>query len=596
MLEQLDPELQQFLLRASLLDRFCQAACDALGENDVSFGQDMLTLEQLEQRNLFLTRLDEQGEWYRFHRLFQDALQRELSARLSSGEIRALHRRASGWFAAQGWLEEAIRHALAGDDLDEAARLVETQVHLLLDQERWRVVERYLDLLPDTLVQRRPMLLVARAVVCHFQDRLSAIAPLLRQSEALLRSVESSEDEDHCHATRAMIQTLEAQNLYYQNRPEEGLVAAQYAVRHLPRQAEFMRGLAIMYQAGHLQLLGRNKESLRTLQDALEQDTAPGAGAIRVLIGLCYFHRHTGDLEQAHVSAQRLLSRTQRRNLLLGVTWAHFHLGWVAYERNALDDARDHFLIVSEQRYHANSIAVAQGLMGLALTYLARERLVEAQETLQDLLDYAVQIEHAAALAVADGLRARFALAAGDTQQALACFDALGAPLTPLINPDPPALVQARILAAQTDAGSQARARDHLATLRRFAEATHCMGQLPAILCLQAMVEAADANRAEALALAQEAIVLAQPHGYVRTFVDSGPALMDLVRELRDRDVARAYCERLLDAFSPSAQPRARRLSPLRLSMEPPVSQRARWRCCASWRSASRTKRSPSVS
>jgi LuxR family maltose regulon positive regulatory protein len=557
-LEQLDPELQQFLLRASLLDRFCQAVCDALGEEDASSRPDTLTLEQLEQRNLFLTRLDEQGEWYRFHRLFQDALQRELTARLSSGEIRALHRRASGWFAAQGWLEEAIRHALAGDDLDEATQLVETQVHLLLDQERWRVVERYLDLLPDTLVQRRPMLLVARAFVCHFQDQISAIAPLLRRATDLFNRAEPSWHVDQSHGVRALIQTLQAQNLYYQNRAEEGLVAAQYAVRHLPPQAEFARGLAIMYQAGHLQLLGRHRESLRTLQDALEQDSAPGAGAIRVLIGLCYFHRHTASLEQARVAAQRLLRHTQRRNFLLGVTWAYFHLGWVAYERNALDEARDHFLFISEHRYHANSIAVAQGLMGLALTYLARGRTVEAQETLQDLRDYAVQVEHAAALVVAEGVRARLALANGDTQQALACFDALSAPLTPLINPDPPALVQARILASQPDSGAQERARDHLATLRRFAEATHCVGQLPAILSLQAVVEANCANRAEALRLLQEAVRLALPHGYIRSFVDCGPALIGLLRELRDRDVAGAYCDycdRLLEAFSPSAQP-----------------------------------------
>jgi ATP/maltotriose-dependent transcriptional regulator MalT len=551
-------EIQAFLLRASILDRFSGVLCDALGERSASPSHSHSALEQLERLNLFLTRLDEQGEWYRFHQLFQAVLQRELRSRYSPDEFRALHQRASDWFAAQGMIEEALQHALAAEDFVAAAHLIEYQFHSLLNEERWRLLERWLTLLPEWLVQQRPLLLVARAMVHHFKNQLVAIPPLLGQAEALLNAPDCALDESERRATWAMIQALLAQNFYFQARNEDGLQAAQNALKNLPAHADFARAGAITYLALNQHVLGRGDEAVRTLIEALDTGAMSGTGVIRLLLGLCNIHRQNGQLDQLSTAAQRLLAVARKENLLIGVYWGRYYLGCVAYEQNDLDAARDHFLAVSEQRYHAQAAAAYESLMGLALTFQAQGRILEAQETLQDLLTYALESENPTALKTADGLRARLALANGDADRAVAVFDALNGPPAPLTYADPPALIQGRILIAQRDATSQAQARDHLAALRRFAEATHSVGHLHAILAMQAVAEAAVGEREDALVFLRQALLSAQPQGFVRTFVDIGPALVDLLHDLRDGGIAPGYLDRLLSVFAATALPQNR--------------------------------------
>jgi LuxR family maltose regulon positive regulatory protein len=103
------------LLKTSILDRLCGPLCEALtGEPG---GQ--AVLENLEQANLFITPIDNEGVWYRYHYLFAEVLR----ARLKQSHpeiIKTLHGRASAWYADHDFLEEAVKHALAASDITGA--------------------------------------------------------------------------------------------------------------------------------------------------------------------------------------------------------------------------------------------------------------------------------------------------------------------------------------------------------------------------------------------------------------------------------------------------------------------------------------------
>ena len=445
-------------------------------------------LRQIEQANLFLTALDEHGEWYACHPLFRELLQHELQTRYSQSEIVALHRKAGAWFGERGMIDQALEHALAARDTEGAARLVEQQLHPILNQESWRTLEHWLTLLPEDLIQQRPTLLLARAFVFHFQNRQAAISALLRQAEALLERSGLALDEPDQRAVRGGIDALRSQNLYFENNSAEGLSAAQRALENLPPSAVFARSVALAYLAFHHHRLGRGDLALSVLQQALDTDAAPGATTIRALLGLCYIYRQDGRFDDTAHTARRLLALAQAQHLPLSVTWAHHFLGCVAYERNELDAAREHFLVVSEQRYNAHALSVQDSLVGLALTYQAHGRAVEAQETLQDLAEYATgdeqhpRAEGGAGARGAPGRRARRSgYGAGAVRVARKSTCAI-------VLLDPPPLIQVRILLAEASAASLRQAAERLQTLRRFAEATHSTWHLYAILALQAVV------------------------------------------------------------------------------------------------------------
>ncbi len=126
-LDTLDAESREFLLRTSVLGRFSGALCDAVLDRTGS----AQLIAKLAGSNLFLVGLDPNGEWYRYHHLFGELLQLEL-ARTHPTAAPTLHRRASEWCQAQGLIEEALEHAhAAGDEAMVAEMLVEHHRKLL---------------------------------------------------------------------------------------------------------------------------------------------------------------------------------------------------------------------------------------------------------------------------------------------------------------------------------------------------------------------------------------------------------------------------------------------------------------------------------
>jgi ATP/maltotriose-dependent transcriptional regulator MalT len=165
-LDGLDAQTRSFLVRTSILERVSAPLCDQLLGSDDSAA----TLLGIERANLFLVPLDANREWYRYHHLFADLLRHELE-RLEPESITDLHRRAAEWLGANGAVDEAIRHVLAAGDDETAARLVAQMWRVPFNRGELATVDRWLDDLPERLVQTTPDLCLARAWVLMDRGR-----------------------------------------------------------------------------------------------------------------------------------------------------------------------------------------------------------------------------------------------------------------------------------------------------------------------------------------------------------------------------------------------------------------------------------------
>ena len=132
LLEHLSADDRRFLTRTAVLERMSGPLCDAVLEETGSAA----ALESLAGSNLFLVPLDANGEWYRYHHLFQELLRLEL-ARAEPDLAPSLLARASAWCEANGQPEAAVAYAQEAGDVDRVARLVERYGLADLPRRSW---------------------------------------------------------------------------------------------------------------------------------------------------------------------------------------------------------------------------------------------------------------------------------------------------------------------------------------------------------------------------------------------------------------------------------------------------------------------------
>ena len=182
--------LRDWLLKSAILERFCAPLCDAVcGQGSTAASTEMAGagfIGALRDSNLFIIALDAQGEWFRFHHLFQHLLQQQLEKQSTPKAIVQLHLRAGEWFEAKGLIDEALNHALAAEDFGRAAQIVERNRRQVLDTDRWFDLEKWFARLPESLVQQRVDLLMAQVWILFLRFRFEAVPPILDRAEALL--------------------------------------------------------------------------------------------------------------------------------------------------------------------------------------------------------------------------------------------------------------------------------------------------------------------------------------------------------------------------------------------------------------------------
>jgi ATP/maltotriose-dependent transcriptional regulator MalT len=180
-LDTLEPEMTEFLLATSITERTCGGLASALAE--VPRGQAML--ENIELRGLFLQRIDDDPNWFRYHHLFAEFLRRRLE-RDRPDRVEPLHRAASEWFAEHGLLNEAVDHALASGDATRAVDLVEQDETNLLEQSKMTTLLGIVKKLPPRLVVSRARLQLTIAWANILLQRLAPAAAALKSFEAAL--------------------------------------------------------------------------------------------------------------------------------------------------------------------------------------------------------------------------------------------------------------------------------------------------------------------------------------------------------------------------------------------------------------------------
>ena len=229
---------RRFLLRTSILERFCSALCGAVTGNSASHQ----VLNEIRNSNVFLTPLDGGGRWFRYHQLFAEVLQ-ALLERHHSGEIEALHLKAAEWFEGEGHHGEAVDHALRSGNMIRARELVLKHWLPVLHRGELATVLRWLDALQDSRSGSGPNVPLARCWALFISGQSSAIGPHLEQANSAYERLVgegglSGAQQDQVAAQLAMMRSVLARA---RGEHARSVAHAEEAARLVP--AEMLEGI-----------------------------------------------------------------------------------------------------------------------------------------------------------------------------------------------------------------------------------------------------------------------------------------------------------------------------------------------------------------
>jgi LuxR family maltose regulon positive regulatory protein len=546
--------VQRFLMQTSILDRLCGPLCDAvrfgLSKSTTDEGDGEATLAYLQRRNLFILPLDDEHYWYRYHRLFADLLGNLLRKEWLPEHIPELHLRACDWYDRNGLPAEAVSHALAAQDFERAAQLIERHSLAMVTRGELTTLLRWIDALPADLARSRPWLCIHQAWPLTFAGKTDAAELLLQQIEWQVPpddlAPERREILGHVAAMRAMLAVMRGDM-------PRAIEQAHRADELLPSDNLIPRNIISFALASAYYAEGELAKASQALTEELRLGRAAGNlwTVVRSLCDLADLRIIQGQLRDAVELVQEALQVAEERGARQfgTVGYVLVKLGELLYERNDLMGARSHVLDgVNLMQGWQQPYEMASGYTALAAILQAQDDAQGALEALQNAGK--IQSQHPGYYklnSMVNRCRIRLCLAqTGPEDAARQAMEArLGETGAPIFR-EQERIALARVLVAQERWDEALRL---LAQLAQGAETGGRSGRLIEILALQAIALWQQGDRAQALTALEKAFAIGEPEGYVRVFVDQGVPMARLLQQAALRGIAPEYVSRLLAAL-----------------------------------------------
>jgi len=556
------PEVGDLLMETSILGRFCSSLCQAVHAEDDQRDEGRRTLdrtlmERLVGANVFMVPLDSEGEWYRYHHLVEELLLARLRERRTADEVAALHERACEWFAQNGFLDDAIHHALAAGSTSAAVRLVLDHRHELMNSSAFRRIEAWLDQLPADACATDPLLCTTRVFIgIERGSDADVLSFTSRAEEALARMGPNARSRG---VAESEIQVLRGFIEMASGNAEQGLALATRALASpdLPAEALLVRSMAVFVAAGCHQMSGDVDSAEAVIREALSSPSWPANLRARIHFYRAVLRYMDGNQLGAMVSCGECLELVRHLPFTHTRTFATYLLGASHYLRGEIAEAEAHLRRTREDLYAANASYAANAGFILACLDAARGRQEQAEQALGQARTFFQRNGPETALALADSFYVEFALRQGDVARAKELSDDLDFDIRPpLWFFYVPQLTPAKLLLARGSDRDLEEARSRLMDLDRDMATVNRKSVRLDTLALLALVHDRMGDDTRAMSALEAALSLAEGSGLVRSFVDLGEPMEALVGRWILGEPMHEHGNRVMQAFDAEAQAR----------------------------------------
>ena len=526
-------EVCEFLLKTSVLNRLTASLCDSLtGRKD-----SRNILLRFERDHLFIMLLDESRQWYRYEHLFADLLRHQCEMTYGTEQVAALHRQASQWYEDNALPDEAVNHALAARDWERSIRLISTLYEERRILGEFDTLLNWLKTIPDERLREHLRLYSQNTI-------LLAETGQLDRAESSLNYLETVVHDDTTRGEMAF-----AQGAVYRHRGniESCLEMFEKAFSLLPLDEIAIRSRVAARITHARQRWGPllEAEKWATLTSELGQqikDISVVGGALSQL----------GIIVAYQGKLKRAIELYKKANELFAQTaWAgnHFELCIVYYILNNLKMAEEHArLAIVSSELTGGVVNEMTGYYYHALICLINGDEAEADTTMESMDQVSCHpLIDASWYANYIASRVMYAIRRDNLEEATRWGEQF---------PDTARImridryVPARLLLAQGKKEVAARLLHDL--FDEFIE----VGALLLATRVRIYQALASDNEEQALEYLAEALIMSEPEGVIRFFVDEAKLLKPLLEKALIMEITPGFTKKLLNIIEAEEQQR----------------------------------------
>lgn len=356
-LNQQPPQIQQFLLQTSILDKLHGDLCDLLtGRQD-----SRVLLEQLFNDNLFLVPLDDEQQWYRYHQLFAGLL-RDRQNILHPETTAELHRRASSWYTHAGLSGDAIQHAIDGEDYETAIALIESNYMDRLMAWHAKTVKGWMQSLPAEMAAQSARVNLAFAWMYLMSNDFTQALPYIERLQIMFSGdspVTESGTAEPVEATsrlafgledpsvRAEWLAMQAMLLNAQGQPDQSLGLAGEALAIVPDENAYVRSLIYGGLATAYIQKNDGPRAVEAYQQLIQYGRMAGSllSELMGVAGLALYAMERGELQFAIDLAAQGIASVNRSGTLPPISGALYgEVATVYHYRGQFEEAQNYFV------------------------------------------------------------------------------------------------------------------------------------------------------------------------------------------------------------------------------------------------------------
>jgi LuxR family transcriptional regulator, maltose regulon positive regulatory protein len=544
-IDQQPEEMREFLLKTSILRQFSASLCNVL----VNRKDSQSILVQAEQANLFLIPLDNERQWYRYHHLFAEHLQKQLK-QTQPDCIPLLHRYASKWYTENNILTEAIRHAVDIGDFELAADIVEMNIIYFTDYDEFQFIVQLLEPFPDQLVCSRPWLCIVKAWMLAYTGNSEQARCLLEMAE---RNISKTGGEEanrqilgHIAAIYGFLFLFGADMALCANKGYE-------ALEYLPESDLYTRISASIILGSALRLDGKFIEAMNVLQEAvtLSRTLKTKTTLIRALSGLAAAQLESGRLQDAILNFNESIKLSEWAspdgivNHLPAASNAFNRLADIFFMTNEMESALEYVqegIQLAEKWGRANLIwdgswILANILLSLGDCHGANLAVQKAEIVSRKISPFSKSLT--------DALQAQVWLDQGEIDAAIrwARQQNLTTETDIRFNKIDIFKVYVHVLLAQNDIDN---AIQILSRMLAKAEKAGAPGYVVAISLDLALTYQKQGKHAEAIGALARAVEIGERIGLIRPFIEHGSSLLPMLQEILSGGFSVEFIKKLL--------------------------------------------------